>query len=187
MTKMMRNVNGYSYDAIKNTLTITKAFSKKASVLNSPEYRILLQLRKDNPGMQINLAEKQESSNQATRLTYKQMEAFIDQCADADERLATFEKIKSLSKVQNSPYMFVRDWFLNNYANYAEQPVFDEDGFVIVKTKAQMEAEKKAAAEHEARLKEAVEKAVAALVQQSETVAEMDDAEDYDLPLAAGL
>ena len=30
---------------------------------------------------------------------------------------------------------------MDNYANYSEQPVFDEDGFVAVKTKAEMEAE----------------------------------------------
>ena len=32
---------------------------------------------------------------------------------------------------------------MNNYANYSEQPKFDEEGFVIVKTKAEMEAEGK--------------------------------------------
>ena len=30
---------------------------------------------------------------------------------------------------------------MDNYANYYEQPVFDEDGFVVVKTKAEMDAE----------------------------------------------
>ena len=40
----------------------------------------------------------------------------------------------------------MKEWFLTNYANYSENPVFDEEGFVIVKTKAQMEQEAKEAA-----------------------------------------
>lgn len=44
---------GYSYDAISNTLTMTAAFAKKASQLNTPEYHIVRQLRLDNPGMKI--------------------------------------------------------------------------------------------------------------------------------------
>ena len=36
---------------------------------------------------------------------------------------------------------YVKTWFMDNYANYYEQPVFDEDGFVVVKTKAEMDAE----------------------------------------------
>ena len=44
---------------------------------------------------------------------------------------------------------------MENYANYSEQPQFDEDGFLIVKTKAEMEAEK-AGLKHDAELKEAV-------------------------------
>ena len=38
----------------------------------------------------------------------------------------------------------MKKWFLDNYANYSTTPEFDEDGFVIVKTKAQMKAEKEA-------------------------------------------
>ena len=47
----------------------------------------------------------------------------------------------ALSKIQKSPYNYVKTWFLDNYANYSEQPVFDEDGYVVVKTKAEMENE----------------------------------------------
>ena len=45
----------------------------------------------------------------------------------------------------------VRKWFLENYANYAEDPVLDANGCVIVKTKSQMEAEAKAKAQEEAK------------------------------------
>ena len=144
-------MTGYNYDAITNTLTMTASFAKKASQLNTPEYHIVRQLRLDNPGMKIEKAAPKASSNRPANLTFAQMEGFIAKCDNTQVRLDAFEKIKALSKIQSSPYAYVRKWFLNHYANYAEQPVFDEKGFVIAKTKSQMDAEKKAKAQEEAK------------------------------------
>ena len=149
-------MTGYNYDAITNTLTMTASFAKKASQLNTPEYNTVRQLRLDNPGMKIEKAIRKTPSNQPMNATFAQMEGFIAKCANSEERLDVFEKIKALSKIQASPYAYVRKWFLENYANYAEEPQFDANGFVIVKTKSQMEAEKKAKAQEEAKRAEEV-------------------------------
>lgn len=149
-------MTGYNYDAITNTLTMTASFAKKASQLNTPEYSTVRQLRLDNPGMKIEKAIRKTPSNHPMNATFAQMEGFIAKCANSEERLDVFEKIKALSKIQASPYAYVRKWFLENYANYAEDPEFDANGFVIVKTKSQMEAEKKAKAQEEARRAEEV-------------------------------
>lgn len=149
-------MTGYNYDAITNTLTMTASFAKKASQLNTPEYNTVRQLRLDNPGMKIEKAIRKTPSNQPMNATFAQMEGFIAKCANSKERLDVFEKIKALSKIQASPYAYVRKWFLENYANYSEQPEFDANGFVIAKTKSQMEAEKKAKAQEEAKRAEEV-------------------------------
>ena len=170
---MTTKMTGYNYDAITNTLTMTASFAKKASQLNTPEYHIVRQLRLDNPGMKIEKATPKASSNRPVNLTFAQMEGFIAKCANSEERLNVFEKIKALSKIQASPYAYVRKWFLENYANYSEQPEFDEKGFVIVKTKSQMDAEKKAKAQEEAKRAEEVADAEAQEVadgQEQETV-----------------
>ena len=153
---MTTKMTGYNYDAITNTLTMTASFAKKASQLNTPEYNTVRQLRLDNPGMKIEKAIRKTPSNQPMNATFAQMEGFIAKCANSEERLDVFEKIKALSKIQASPYAYVRKWFLENYANYAEDPEFDANGFVIVKTKSQMEAEKKAKAQEEAKRAEEV-------------------------------
>lgn len=137
----------YSYDPIDNTLTMTAAFAKKASQLNTAEYNIVRQLRNDNPGMKIEKSAAKAPANRPLNITFAKMEEFIKQCRDSKDRLDAFKKVKALSRIQASPYKYVKTWFLNNYANYSEQPEFDADGFVVVKTKSQMEAEKKAAAE----------------------------------------
>lgn len=140
-------IAGYSYDPITNSLTMTAAFAKKASQLNTAEYNIVRQLRNDNPGMKIEKSAAKALSNRPLNITFAKMEEYIKQCRDSKDRLEAFKKVKTLSKIQASPYKYVKTWFLNNYANYSEQPEFDAEGFVIVKTKSEMEAEKKAAAE----------------------------------------
>ena len=153
---------GYSYDAISNTLTMTAAFAKKASQLNTTEYHIVRQLRNDNPGMKIEKSAAKAPSNRPLNITFAKMEEYIKQCRDSKDRLEAFKKVKTLSKIQASPYKYVKTWFLNNYANYSEQPEFDADGFVVVKTNSQMEAEKKAATEaQEQSLEEAMAEAKA--------------------------
>ncbi len=48
----MKN-NAYTFDHENNTLFITDAFKKAAAKVGTPEYKIILQLRTDNPGMEI--------------------------------------------------------------------------------------------------------------------------------------
>ena len=148
-------IAGYSYDALTNTLTMTASFAKKASQLNTPEYKTLLQLRLDNPGMKIEKATPKASSNRPVSIPFAKMEEYIAQCRDSQKRLNAFNKVKALSKIQASPYAYVRTWFLDNYANYSDQPEFDADGFVVVKTKSEVEAEAKAKAEAEAQTQDA--------------------------------
>ena len=142
------NVTGYSFDPITNVVTCSESFLKKASRLNSPEYNVLKQFRAEIPGLKIEKGEK-KNGNRPLNITFAKMEEYIKNCRDGETRLEAFKKVKSLSKIQSSPYQYVRTWFLDNYANYSEQPTFDADGFVIVKTKSEMEAEKKAQEEAE--------------------------------------
>ena len=107
--------------------------------MNSKEYEIIRTLRADHGEITIVTEERRKSVSRA--MTFKQMEMHIKQCRNANKRLDAFEKVKALSKIQRSPYNYVKTWFMDNYANYSEQPVFDENGFVVVKTKAEMEAE----------------------------------------------
>lgn len=146
-----------SFDFLRNVLTCSSSYLKKASQLGTEEYREVLQYRHDNPGMTIEAMEKKPAANRPASITFAQMEKFISLCRDSENRLNQFQKIKSLSKIQSSPYSYVKTWFLNNYANYSEQPEFDEEGFVKVKTKSQIESEsvaQKAETEAEAKIVE---------------------------------
>ena len=69
------------------------------------------------------------------------MENFIECVENSEDYMSEFEMVKALSKSQSNPYIYVKTWFLNNFPNYSEQPVFGEDGFVVVKAKSRTEAE----------------------------------------------
>ena len=138
----------YAFNPLARTLAASPAFLKNASRLDSMEYQIIRQLRADYG--EITITEEKSNRKAPSMIRFAQMEKHISQCRDAKERLERFAKIKALSQIQNSPYQYVVTWFMENYANYSEQPQFDADGFLIVKTKAEMEAEARAAAKPEA-------------------------------------
>ena len=121
-------MNGYNFDALNNTLTISASIAKKASKVGSPEYCIILKLRKDFPDLTIQQEAKKEGKKS---ITYAQMEAFIALNRNADELKAQFEKVKKLSRIQPMPYKYVKTWFDNRFPYYSDQPTFDADGFVV--------------------------------------------------------
>lgn len=142
----MRNTNAcarYNFDIFTNTLTISKEFEKRAAIPGSAEQRTFCDLLATYGN---NLIVKRYNPHLVKKgLTFKDMEVFISKCRDAEKRMKEFETVKEISVGQQSRYKYVKTWFLANYPNYSETPEFDEAGFIILKTKAQMEAEKKTA------------------------------------------
>ncbi len=123
--------NGYNYDALTNTLTISSTFAKKASKVGSPEYNLILKLRRDYTDLTIQQEEKKAGKK---GLTYDQMKVFLSLHRNGKELLAQFERIYLLSKVQPMPYMYVKDWFEKRFPYYSEQPILDEENYVVPPT-----------------------------------------------------
>ena len=117
---MTKNAN-YNVDFITSTIIITKKFYNAASVLNSPEYKEMMQLRRDNPDFTIALREikKKEGKKSYRNLNYENMRTFIENYETDDDtradRIKEFEKVKELSQVQSGPYAYVKTWFLKMY------------------------------------------------------------------------
>ena len=120
--------NGYNFDALTNTLTISASFAQKASKVGSLEYNVILKLRRDFPNLTIQQEEKREGKKS---VTFAQMEGFIALTRNAKEMLVQFERVKKLSRVQPMPYKYVKTWFENRFPYYSEQPTFDADGYVV--------------------------------------------------------
>lgn len=129
MTTSKKNA-GYSYDVTTNTLTVTADFAKKASQINTAEYRIVRQFRMENPG--ITIERKTINSNRShAGIKYEDMERYMGLCRTGETYLRVFQTVKKLSKGQPNPYKYVRHWFDNLFPHYSEQPIIDADGFIV--------------------------------------------------------
>lgn len=143
----MTSVRGCSYNPMTNTLSLTANFVKKASRLGTAEYKMVLQYQKDHPDLKMVEMEKKNPEHKRDTVTYTRMEQTIKRCRDSEARMKQYERMRTWAEIQDAPFLKLKAWFLNNYANYDSMDDIDEDGFFIPKTKAEVkaEAEKKAA------------------------------------------
>jgi len=122
-------INGYKIDITTDpaTLTINKTFEKQASIFNSEAYKIIKQLRVDYPKMVIVRTERNKNTNRKS-ITFAQMGQYISIFDENGVLQEQFEKVKAMSKIQASPYKYVKTWFENQFPNYTKQVAFDENG-----------------------------------------------------------
>ena len=141
----MTSVRGCSYNPMTNTLSLSESFVKKASRLGTAEYKMVLQYQKDHPGLEI-VELKKDNEHKRDTVTYTRMEQTIKRCRDSEARMKQYERMRTWAEIQDAPFLKLKAWFLNNYANYNSMDDIDEEGFFIPKTKAEVkaEAEKKA-------------------------------------------
>ena len=142
----MNSVRGCSYNPMTNTLSLSESFVKKASRLGTAEYKMVLQYQKDHPDLKMVQMEKKPSEHKRDTVTYTRMEQTIKRCRDSESRMKQYERMRTWAEIQDAPFLKLKAWFLNNYANYDSMDDIDEEGFFIPKTKAEVkaEAEKKA-------------------------------------------
>ena len=126
---MTKTIKTYHIDFAANTITVTKAFMKKADQLGTPEFKTMMELRA--LGMEIVKQAAPKSKNTVHRATYKQMRTYISCIADADRYLAEFEVVRLASLKDANPYLTVRNWFETTFPNHAGKKEMDEDGKII--------------------------------------------------------
>lgn len=109
----------YKVDFLNNTVSVSASFLKKASVLGSPEYQKMRQLREELAGFEFKQmdAPKSKAANKNKNLTYVKMIEHIKtvEGEHAEAVLKEMDKVKALAEIQNNPYQYVRDWFLKKY------------------------------------------------------------------------
>lgn len=113
----------YTINYAEKEIIITKKFERRAGIYGSEAYNILKGLRSDLPDYTVKQKEIAKSSAKKTyyNLNYANMELYITVTDGADsENLKAFETIKKASKIQPSPYAFVKKWFLAEYPNYTD-------------------------------------------------------------------
>ena len=131
----MKN-NSCVFDPITNTLTITKTFADKLSDPSSDEYKLFREIKADNPSLAVRKRTHKTSRgyvNQYKKLTYANMEAFIELLPQADELMRVYNFLRaSADKMCGSPYKAVRTWFVEQFPLYNTNPLFYYTADVVV-------------------------------------------------------
>lgn len=107
----------------ENTIVASKTTLKKASVPNSPEYKTLMKLMKQNPTFTI--AEKTIKQKEGKK-TYKGLntafvKTYIAIQSNADELMKQYEKASEMGK-----FPLVRKWFLDTFKNFNMEEAKDQ-------------------------------------------------------------
>lgn len=107
--------NLFAINFAENTIVATKATLKKASIPNSPEYKTLMKLMKQNPAFTV--VEKEIKKSEGKK-TYKGLNTvfigkYLSIQENADELTQQYEKALELGK-----FSMARKWFLDTFKNF---------------------------------------------------------------------
>ena len=129
-------MNTYKVDFVANTITITAAFAKAMNDPTSAEYKIIAQIRKDFPNLEvIRKTHKTPSKyqtktgekfncNQFKNLTYKNMETFIMGLPSAEAYMNEYLFLKNYAaEVQTNGYTIIRRWFVAQFPDFRKNPI----------------------------------------------------------------
>lgn len=131
-------MNAYKVDFTANTITITAAFAKAMNNPTSAEYKIITQIRKDFPKMEIvrkthktptkytsKSTGEEFRCNQFKNLKYENMEGFINGLPNSEEYLKPYNFLKNCGSLPlTSRYTAVRKWFVAQFPDFRKNPLF---------------------------------------------------------------
>ena len=119
MVKKMTNI---TINTKNNTIVITKAFSKKASRFESPEYKALQRARTDYPSFKVEVRAASKKKESFKGLTYAYMEKYIANHDDDNQTIMReYEMLRGISAeaeelmAEAVSYGEMKEWFLNKF------------------------------------------------------------------------
>ena len=138
--------NTVKVNHINNTITVTKAFMKKAENFGSAEYKQMMEIKSDEVlrsyKIIVRSIKKNPEKESYRNLTYKNMETYISTLNLKTIYMAEYEVAKKRSKIQKSPYKYMVKWFVETFPNYKEADIFsDEKNVTLAFTETQNETE----------------------------------------------
>lgn len=116
---------GYKINFATNTLTLNYKFADAAfNDYGSPEYERMKAILADFPQLKVvvEAGRKITTTRETKRLTYDNMETYMEQFDNSEELLTMFSKVKKMSKPLASPYKYVRDWFDAQFPDFRDCP-----------------------------------------------------------------
>ena len=114
----------YEINFTTNTIIVTKRFREAASIIGTPEFNIMVELRKLNMPITERIIKR---TNKNGRWSIARMENYIRNVDDADRYMADFNTLRD-----GVGYMKVWAWFKKTFPNYAATPELNDDHKIVV-------------------------------------------------------
>ena len=123
----------YYFDCVTNTLFMSPKFYKRAGQYNSEEYVLLQMMRKDIPGLRLQVAAKKNRKTPTDgHLSIKAMKRYIELTRNSQTLLKELENVIAANSVKEHSLKETRKWFKERFPNYNSVPRFDADGYLII-------------------------------------------------------
>ena len=112
--------NLFKVNFAESTIIASKTTLKKASVPNSPEYKELMKLMKQNPSFTVEAKVIKEANGKKTYkgLTNELIKKFISIQPNSNELNKQFEKATEMGK-----FPLVRQWFLDTFKGFTMEDI----------------------------------------------------------------
>ena len=120
----MRKTNDYRFDHAKKTITITRSYEERASIVGSKEFRELSQLHQAYPDYIIThrTARITKPKNNHKGLSKEVMKKYI---TVFDEKgMEAFEKIEKFYGEDTNAFSKIKSWFLKKHPDYEKDASF---------------------------------------------------------------
>lgn len=120
----MKKIENYTFNQIEKTITLTKKFSKAASVMGTAEFKELMGLMEKYPSYTLKVREikKPETKETYKGLTAKKMREFItwQYRADIETQKVKIDEFDTLKKFYDDfhkaeKHSAMKAWFLKNH------------------------------------------------------------------------
>ena len=118
-TTMKKNV--VAVDMIAKTITITKAYYKRACTYGTAEYYEFRTIMSENTGFTV--AFKTIEKKTYKDLTFERMAEYIKTQPNSEKQLVVFAAVQNIAEKKGSKYPLTKKWFLKNYPEYKENEV----------------------------------------------------------------
>lgn len=127
----MNKTTGYNVNFTTKTITLTRAFAKKAGTYGTPEFEAFIGLRNAFPdfAVEYKAIEKKENKVSYSGLSIHKMIAFV-QLKDSKEAAVEFEKFVAVYDGEKGKYPTIKKVFLAKYKE--EYNTLSEDDTMAV-------------------------------------------------------
>ena len=118
-TTMKKNV--VAVDMIAKTITITKAYYKRACTYGTSEYYEFRTIMSENAGFSVEFKVIEKKTYKD--LTFERMAEYIKTQPNSEKQLVVFAAVQNIAEKKGSKYPLTKKWFLKNYPEYKENEV----------------------------------------------------------------